>query len=600
MPSSARRALGRVAVPLAAVPLVAVGLVAGAPPATGSTPGSTPGSTSVSEREDRLADAVRAPAPDWYECYGGDAECASVRVPEDHDEPDGPTVDLALARVPATSPSRRIGTLVVNPGGPGGSAVLAALTAADYLPEAILQRFDVLGVDPRGTGFSDPVRCFRSDAAQADVLGPLSAPFPVGARETAAAVAAAEAFGRACSSRSARLADAVSTTTSARDLEVVRRALREPALTYLGFSYGSHLGTLYATLFPDRVRAMVLDGVLDPQAWRGDEATRDVPATQRSGAGAAAWRALTEILRRCEEAGPPRCRLAGLTEHPAAAFDDVMARLRRAPVEIAHDGKPLTLGYADVVQKLLVDLYDPDAAAHVDATVSLLWEVVGPDPTPQRQRPARHALARLWNDRGLRPSAPSTTVTPGPADSSLETYAAVICNDTRNPDDARAWPAREPVTQASAPHVGLPWLWASVPCAERTWTARDEDAYTGPLGADTAHPVLVLGSRWDPATPEDGARALAALLPGSRVVSSDSWGHTSFGTSACVTDAVTAYLLTLRMPARGTECTGDVQPFADATARASTEGLQRGVPGGTGTSRGGPAPVVPLLPFDLT
>ncbi|MFN8074538.1 MAG: alpha/beta hydrolase [Kineosporiaceae bacterium] len=586
-----------------AVPLVAAfALGALAVPASAATP--------ADDREHRLVDAVPTPGLNWYDCYGGDGECASLRVPEDYDDPGGRTVELALGRLRAADPAHRIGTLLINPGGPGASAVLAALTAPDYLPPSLLRRFDVVGVDPRGQGFSDPVRCFRTGSDQQTVLAPLRPSFPLGSSEQDAAVAAAAAFGRACAQRRGGLADAASSTEAARDLDVVRRALGEPQLTFLGFSYGTYLGTLYANLFPDRVRALALDGAVDPLAWRGSDATRFVPAGDRLRAGDSAWRATREIWRRCAQAGPDRCRLAGLAEDPAAAFAAVMARLQRGPVTVADQGERLSLSYADVVGALLRDLYDPEAATLLDDVVSALWRLVRPGADPADQRAARRELAREWTDRGFRPSARGSAVAPaqsGPVDTSAEGYAAVICSDSRNPDDARTWADKAASTQARAPHFGLPWLWASAPCAESTWTARDEDVYTGPFTRATAHPVLVVGSRWDPATPLEGASRLAGLMPGARLLASDSWGHTAFGTSACATAAVVSYLVALKLPAAGTVCTGDVQPFtrdldADSSASAArapsgTDGTESG-PGATPSAgpgeHGAPVPLVPL------
>ena len=139
----------------------------------------------------------------------------------------------------------------------------------------------------------------------------------------------------------------------------------------------------------------------------------------------------------------------------------------------------------------------------------------------------------------------------------------MLCTDGRNPATAEEWVPASAAADAAAPGFGPLWTWASAPCASSTWTVRDEDAYTGPFTRRTAAPVLVVGNYWDPATNYEGAVAAAGLLPRSSLLSSDSWGHTAYGTSACVTDAVDAYLLTGQTPAAGTVCTGDVQPFTE-------------------------------------
>ena len=137
----------------------------------------------------------------------------------------------------------------------------------------------------------------------------------------------------------------------------------------------------------------------------------------------------------------------------------------------------------------------------------------------------------------------------------------MLCTDGLNPASAASWPAWAAAADRRAKYFGRLWTWTSAPCASRTWTARDEDVYRGPFTHRTVAPVLVVGTRWDPATNYEGAVAAARLLPNSRLLSNDNWGHTSYGSSQCVTDAVDTYLLTQKVPARGTLCHGDIQPF---------------------------------------
>lgn len=223
--------------------------------------------------EARKLDAIPAPKLRWWACYGT-AQCATVKVPRDYDRPHGAKVELALLRVKARNPKQRIGSLFVNPGGPGGQATLLALAADQFLAPQILDRFDIVGMDPRGVGFSDNVRCFDSVAAQTAVFAPYTRGFPVTPKQEAAWIRSTKAFGAACT-KAGGLALSMSTAEVARDMELMRRSVGDRQLTYFGFSYGSYLGQVYANLFPDRFRALAIDGVLDPQRWAGTPAYAD-------------------------------------------------------------------------------------------------------------------------------------------------------------------------------------------------------------------------------------------------------------------------------------------------------------------------------------
>src|SRR5882672_4988712 len=211
------------------------------------------------------------PVLSWTDC-GGNLQCTTARVPLDYDHPDRDSISLAVIRRPAGDPARRVGSLVFNPGGPGTSGLEFVRKALAFIPPELLARFDFVSFDPRGVGESTPVRCFASLAEQQAFFGSVP-PFPVGASEEQVFMDA----DRRCLKRNARLLPHVSTANVARDMDLLRQALGESRLTYLGASYGTYLGTTYANLFPDRVRALALDGAVDPVAYatgRHDEADR--------------------------------------------------------------------------------------------------------------------------------------------------------------------------------------------------------------------------------------------------------------------------------------------------------------------------------------
>lgn len=286
----------------------------------------------------------------WTPCYEY-AECATVRLPLDYDEPHGATTEVAVLRVKARDQQRRIGSLFVNPGGPGGSGTEMALAAPYFLGDELLDRFDVVGFDPRGVAASTQVRCFRSPQEQAGALAGMNVSFPWTAAEEQAYVASVRAFGRACSTTGRPLTGALSTAEVARDMDVLRRAVGDRKLTYLGFSYGSALGQYYANLFPDRFRALAVDGVLGAQEWVGRPGSGATTQEDRLRSAEGAHRALREILARCAQAGPQRCALA--TGDPVASFELVAQRLRAKPLVVETPDGPFTFGYADFVASTL-------------------------------------------------------------------------------------------------------------------------------------------------------------------------------------------------------------------------------------------------------
>lgn len=518
--------------------------------------------------EARRVDRVPTPRIRWVPTADGRGFTGSVRLPLDYDRPRGSTVRIALFKLPAVQPTRRIGTLFVNPGGPGGSGVSMARSAASFLSPEVLDRFDIVGFDPRGTNRSTAVACFPSRTRQVTALRGRGRAHPAPA-EQRAFIVASKRLAKACSGYGSRLASAMSTAQVARDLDVLRRSVGDDALSYLGFSYGSVLGQVYANLFPDRVRALALDGVLDPVAWVGTRATRDLPATTRLGSGEAAWAALRAGLAACREAGPRYCPLAD----PQAAFDRVATSLQRRSVRIGSLESGFDYRYADFVADILGLLYHPRGMDYVVQIVAVLAELEGADggaALSARTRAGR--LVREARTGGLSAAG---------YDNGLEAWSSVLCTDARQPRYARSWVAANRRTAERAPHLGPAWGWSDVQCATVAWRARDEDAYRGPFTRRTAAPVLLVGTLHDPATPYAGARAAAARLPGSVLLRNHAWGHTAYGTSECVTGRVDAYLLTGRVPSGTAEvvCTGALQPF--------TEPLEGPGGYGTGSSRTG-------------
>jgi pimeloyl-ACP methyl ester carboxylesterase len=571
-----------------------------------TTAQAAPAADKASTLEAQRVDRVPTPKPGWLDCseFTPGAQCATVNLPLDYDQPKGPQTAVAVLRLKATDQKNKIGTLFLNPGGPGGSGVQMAAYAPVFLGPQVLAKFDIVGFDPRGTNYSDNVRCWRSQGEQNIALNGMRVAFPWTSAETTAYIKSTKAFGKACSTTGKPLSGSMSTAEVARDMDVLRRTVGDKQLTYAGFSYGTYLGQVYANLFPDRVRAMVIDGVLDPVAWAGTKATGRVPQTTRIRSGEGAAKALHEILVRCAAAGPSRCSFAA-TGDPLTNYGTVISSLKKAPLVITDpaDGATYTISYADLISALLGMMYDPAGSATISDMLSAVYTLLQPPtapgaPTVGERAQARTTLIGILSARKSRADAAKTakaakagiagTVFPTgfPYFNGPEALQSVLCTDGVNPPDAASWPNYAEAADKKAPDFGRGWTWASAACASKTWTVRDEDAYTGPFTRRTVNPVLVVGNLWDPATNFDGAVKAAALLPNSRLLSSDSWGHTAYGTSACVTSAVDAYVLTQSLPAKGTRCVGDVQPFTPSLAGLTASAA-------TGNHR---APVVPVFP----
>jgi len=528
-------------------------------PSSGGVVATARTSAFLSAGEAKKIDAIATPKLNWYTCYQT-AECTTVRVPRDYDKPKGAKVELALLRVKARNQKKRIGSLFINPGGPGGSATQVAYFSPQLLSADLLDRFDIVGMDPRGVAFSDNVRCLPGAREQESVLAGYNTFFPITSQQERAWLKSDRSEGQACSKDS--LAKSMSTAEVARDMELMRRAVGDSKLTYLGFSYGSYLGQVYANMFPDRFRAVAVDGVLDPVAWAGDKSNQGQPLEQRLRASSGAWKALRELLVRCDQAGGEQCSFA--PGDPVANLAVIADRLKRDPLQQVDDfsGEVYTFGYQDLVANLLFMLYDPAGFSYIIGMLTDLWIITEPPADASAQSARKKQALESFNE--LRRRNEDLVGRPHfgfPYDNSFDAFASVTCTDSRETTRGRDYPAFAAKADRRAPYFGRVWTWSSSVCAGDAFTGDDEDAYTGPFNTKTAKPVLVVGNYFDPATNYAGAVSAAKRLPNSRLLSSNSWGHTAYGTSDCVISAVDSYLLKGTVPAAGKVCKGDLQPF---------------------------------------
>ena len=497
------------------------------------------------------AAATGKPPLTWTPCFSdvGPFECATASVPLDYDRPRGATISIALTRLPATDPGRRIGSLFLNPGGPGGSGVDFVVGAGPSLyTDEVRARFDLVGFDPRGIMRSTALQCFDSPEEWEPYFTPF--PFPITREEERIWIEADRYLTSACERRAGPIIDHMSTANVARDLDVLRAAVGDRQLTYAGYSYGSYLGNTYANLFPGRVRAVVLDGVLDPIAWstgRSRFEGRTVPFSTRLRSDAGAMATLNEFFRLCD-AGGDRCAFSG---GAARRFAALARRLLREPVESrSRTARPSCWDTRSLIGVTLGAMYDsPVWADFAQLLADIEAEAVAPATLAARARALRPG------DRSL----------PGGSDfypNFVEGFPGVACSDSDNPEHYAAWSINGALADARFGYFGRIWTWASSICAE--WPGFDHDRYMGPFTRSTANPVLVVGNHFDPATRYEGALIVDQLLPRSALLSVHGWGHVSLFLSQCADATVSRYLLTLATPPRGATCEQDVVPFSES------------------------------------
>jgi len=501
--------------------------------------------------------APPTPKISWSACYrefGYPFECGTVQVPLDYSDPGVGAISIAVIRLPAGDPARKIGSIFFNPGGPGGSGVDFVLGAGPfvYTPE-VRARFDLVGFDPRGIARSKTLRCFGNPKQWEGYFTPFS--FPITPEEEAIWEAADRYLDNACDQRGTKIIDHMSTADAARDLDMLRQAVGDEALNYAGYSYGTYLGVTYANLFPEKVRALVVDGVLDPVAWStgnpGEGNT--IPFSTRLRSDKGALDTLNEFFRLCDE-NPASCAFSG---GAASRYAALAASLRATPIQIVlPDGLVFYFTYQDLIGNSLGAMYDsfswPDFAEFLAAIESLA--------TPAELGARLYAV---WNDLGFInkrgfPHYPNY----------LEGFPGVACADSDNPDTYTAWSTAAKQAETDFGYFGPLWTYASSICA--AWPGLQTGRYTGPFTAQTANPVLVVGNYFDPATRYEGAQTVASLLPNSRLLSLNGWGHVSLFLSQCVEQTVADYLLDGTLPPAGTVCQQDLTPFVDFGSSMAT------------------------------
>ncbi|MEW2545748.1 alpha/beta hydrolase [Streptomyces sp. NPDC047002] len=457
---------------------------------------------------------------DWHACGASGFQCATMKAPLDYAEPDGAQIGLAVSRKKATGPGKRLGSLLVNPGGPGGSAVdyLQSYAGIGY-PAQVRARYDMVAMDPRGVARSRPVDCLTNP--QMDAYTEVDQT-PDDPQEVTALTDAYKKFAHGCETRAAKLLPHVSTVEAARDMDIFRQVLGDKKLSYVGASYGTFLGATYADLYPKNTGRIVLDGAMNPAL-----SSRETNLQQTAGFETAFESFARDCVKQAE------CPLG--TSSPQAAEDRLKAffeQLDRGPLPTGQSRKLTeSLGTTGVIAAM----YDKGS-----------W--------PQLRQALRSgltgdgamllALSDSYYERSQK----------GDYSNLMYANAAVNCLDLppafTSPQQVEA---ALPAFEKASPVFGEGLAWASLNCAY--WPTRATGS-AHPAKAEGAAPIVVVGTTRDPATPYRWARALASQLDSGRLLTYDGDGHTAYGRgSACIDTAIDTYLLDGTPPKSGKKCT---------------------------------------------
>ncbi|MHB8682205.1 MAG: alpha/beta hydrolase [Acidimicrobiales bacterium] len=447
----------------------------------------------------------------WSPCQYG-LQCGSVTVPLDYAEPDGPQIQIALVRHLASDPSARIGSLVINPGGPGGSGVDDLPNELRVLTSGLVARFDIVSFDPRGVDRSSPVTCGETGGPATQ--GPLPDPAPPTVAAQESVLSNDEAYAKDCAKATGLLLPFVGTVDAARDLDRIRAALGDAQLTYFGHSYGTLLGLTYADLFPTHLRAMVLDGVIDP-AITGEQMVVDQAVGFENNLNSFfSW-----------------CAASGCAWHadgdPTGALLGLIAQARQSPIP-AGGGR--TAGPGEIYTAVLSALYSPSS-----------WSRLG----------YALASAQAGNGAGIVAMSDAYDTNNGP--NAVDANTAISCLDhpvSRNPAE---YPELAASASVQAPVFGPMLVWGLLECA--VWPAMPTRA-AHPVRADGAPPILVVGTSGDPATPHKWAASVATELAHGVLVTWQGQSHVAYYYSPCVRGIDQAYFIFGTLPADGTVCTG--------------------------------------------
>jgi pimeloyl-ACP methyl ester carboxylesterase len=453
---------------------------------------------------------------EWKPCDGStstEVECGNIEVPFDYADPEQGSFVLFVKRHNAASPADRIGSMMVNPGGPGFGGSSLADDAQYYFSQDLIDRFDIIAWDPRGTGESTPaVDCVDTFDEYVGLDSPPETP-----EEKQALIDASQAFNDKCAENSGTILPYISTKASAQDINSLRLALGEEKVSYFGFSYGSELGTTWATMFPETVRAIVVDGAVDPNASSIQEGMNQAKGFEGQ---------LATFLKQCSEKTTCAFHNGGKAE---AAFDQLVLDIDVTPLEVSKDRTPVTQGvlFTAVAQAMYSDYYWPQLSEALS----------------EAQSGDGKGILQLYDDYYQRKDD-------GTYGNELEAFLAISCLDDPGATSTEEVELHIEDFIAAAPRLGGNFAYG-YSCA--LWPV-EQAAKVSITGKD-AGPIVVVGTTGDAATPLESTRKMAQGLEQGILIVVDANQHTGYGANSCVVKAVDDYLIKLKVPANETTCT---------------------------------------------
>jgi len=494
--------------------------------------------TAGADGSDVLADLAPTPTLTWADCADG-FQCATAGVPLDYNAPYGAKIDLALIKLPASDPAHRIGTLFVNFGGPGPSGVDRLRQRATWpwlFSDELRARFDLVSWDPRAVSHSTAVRCFGTAAEQEQFF----ASFPEMPGDPSGEPAfyqASKDLADRCQQQAGALLPYMNSVNTARDIDLLRRAVGDAKLTYHGISYGTHIGAIYANLFPARVRALVMDGTMDFQGSATGHSAADaaLPVDTRQDVATGIAETFESFLTQCAAAGP-NCAFSDGDVH--AKWRTLTDRARQHPITVTNaDGTTTAYSYSAIVN-LAGDLSKPETWPDTARALQTIYQASG-----------TVALAAVKGEPYL--------------GNSSEAFNAIQCGDSTVPTSESTYSSLAVSEDARVPYFGRIGVFDMMSCAY--WPRPAVQPYRGPWNRPTAAPILVINSRIDPSTPLKGAKDGIAELAKARLLVVEGSGHsTMYVHSTCAEKAKREYLISGVLPAEGATCPIDHKPFDPA------------------------------------
>jgi len=453
----------------------------------------------------------------WTACDGStntEVECGNIEVPFDYADPEQGSFVLYVKKHNAASPADRIGSMMVNPGGPGFGGSSLADDAEYYFSQDLIDRFDIIAWDPRGTGESTPaVNCVDTFDEYFGLDSPPETP-----EEKQALIDASQAFNDKCAENSGTILPFISTKASAQDINSLRLALGEEKVSFFGFSYGSELGTTWATMFPETVRAIVVDGAVDPNASSIQEGMAQAKGFEGQ---------LATFLKQCSERTTCEFHNDGDAE---AAFDQLVLDIDAKPLEVSKDRTLVTQGvlFTAVAQAMYSDYYWPQLSEALSAA----------------QGGDGKGILQLYDDYYQRNED-------GTYGNELEAFLAISCLDDPGATSTEEVDSHIEDFIAAAPRLGGNFAYG-YSCA--LWPVRQAAKVN--ITGKGAGPIVVVGTTGDAATPLSSTRKMAQGLEQGILIVVDANQHTGYGANNCVVKAVDDYLIKLTVPANETTCKG--------------------------------------------